>query len=411
MEVAFAFNTIVYLMIFIFPGFIFRKFYFRANLHNQNDTNSIEKILWMLVTSITCLCLSYGLLYLLRLVMDTSVLPTVSYEHCRQIFLALDKEVIPDVQKIGVHVSDYLWFFVGLYTISSALGHSSYSLIKVTGLDHKFPVLATNNYFHYLANTPKDHPLGNYQNVVTSIDLKLQYGDKEELICGDLHSYHLDGNKLHCVVLAKASRYLKFKIADTTEIQSEIESGSNEFQEYKSYGDTIIYKKRIPGDYFTVFAENIMNINFTFVNLSENQYKHLAVRLIHLIVNVLLYFGIIFADFIPWLNLSTYKIEGIADKGLIMTFGILMLNAVTGFINQKLGYRATNTRYFELALVLVLLAIPMLYAIDFLSGVQVAVCFPIFFIFLLIDSFLELQSQRKEQQRIENDQVNQQEAE
>ncbi len=399
MEIAFAFNTIIYLMIFIFPGFLFRKFYFRKELADYYHSNYFEKILWTLFTSLACLALSYFALHILRVACGKQLIPTVTYENCAALMEALAKGGVPNIKELQVNINDYIWYFVGLYTISTTAGISSFSIVKVTGLDSKISVLAFRNYFHYLANRPSDHPLKCYRNVITTVDIKLQYGDETELVSGDLSTYQLENNKLQCIVLKNPYKFLSKNATEAKDILSSIKTGSTEFAVHKEYGDTFIFKKYIPGDFFTVYYEHIVNINFTFVKISDHQVKSLLVRSVHRVVNISLYLALVIDGAIPWLDLRSINVIGAIDKFFFMIFSFLVLGAIVGFINEKLGYRKTTTRWTEFLLSTLLFSVPILRVADIVNTLEMVIALLVVISLIGVDSFLELK------QKAANDQT------
>ena len=81
MEFNIALNTIVYLMIFLFPGIIFRKFLFIREYSKEFDKgNLFERFIWTILTSIGILIVTFSIFLILKNILNLDLLTSISYK-------------------------------------------------------------------------------------------------------------------------------------------------------------------------------------------------------------------------------------------------------------------------------------------------------------------------------------------
>ena len=97
MEFNIALNTIVYLVVFIFPGIIFRKFYYIREYSKEFDKgNLFERSVFTVLTSVIILALSYLIYTILVDFLGQDHVPYISYETIRGIHQQISTNQLPN---------------------------------------------------------------------------------------------------------------------------------------------------------------------------------------------------------------------------------------------------------------------------------------------------------------------------
>lgn len=105
-------STIFYVMIFIFPGIIFRKFYFRGSFTSQfSKGNLFERFTLTMFFSIISALLSVSVLILLRYLFDVRFLGSVSYKTIIDVFNDIKKEHL--YEQFGITFDKEVYSFMG----------------------------------------------------------------------------------------------------------------------------------------------------------------------------------------------------------------------------------------------------------------------------------------------------------
>ena len=100
MEFNIALNTIVYLMIFLFPGVIFRKFLFIREYSKEFDKgNLFERFIWTILTSIAILITTFSIFLFLKNILQLDLLPSISYKTIWNTFNDLSNNKLPNPNK------------------------------------------------------------------------------------------------------------------------------------------------------------------------------------------------------------------------------------------------------------------------------------------------------------------------
>ncbi len=253
MEFNIALNTIVYLMLFLFPGILFRKFYFRAAHSKQFDQgNLFERFIWTVLSSVFILFVVIGLFIFVRTVLSLPLLQSLSYETIKEIFDSLGANELPEVEEIETSYFDFLTFLSALYLLSIIFGFLSYLLnSKVLNL------FKYNNYWEnvikgtYKKNSIESNKVFGY----VTADVLVDANDEAKLYSGRVVDYFLaqSNNKLETIVLSNVFRYKK--IID--------EKGAHVATE----------SRKIPGDNFCVDTSRVLNLNLTYVSEEKETNK------------------------------------------------------------------------------------------------------------------------------------------
>lgn len=251
MEFNIALNTIVYLMVFIFPGILFRKFLFIREYSKEFDKgNLFERFIWILFTSITMLALVSMLFYILINVFHYKLLSYISYTTIRDTFIELSANQLPDPKKEGVDIKkiyfDFALLMFTVYFFSIIFGTVAYFITKSKFIKGTGLLKYLNYYEDIVKGSNEIRPDDTLTYGYTIADVLVDTGDGSKLYSGRVKNYYLasDSNRFQTIVLCEVLRYKK---VDTETITVEI-----------------------PGHNFLIEKDRILNINFTYVYESKS---------------------------------------------------------------------------------------------------------------------------------------------
>ena len=283
MNINIALSTVFYIMIFIFPGIIFRKFYFRGNFTRQfSQGNIFERFILTLFFSIISISLSVGVILFFRYILEIRFLNSISYKTIINILNNIKAEKIPDEFKTNAF--DFLVLASLIYAISAFLGALLHSLVVIFKLDIIFPVFRFNHPWHYIV-TGKTY----------DILLEKETNKVESILVKDCYKYHFP------------------------------EENSKEYK-----------KKLIPGSVMCFSRENIVNFNLTHV-IRDKDYRNIKI-LFQLLSQFFFFFLVIYVILSPWMD-SEYlffdlKIYGILKKITFTISSIFILSILYGNISE-----------------------------------------------------------------------------
>lgn len=332
MEFNIALNTIVYLMIFLFPGIIFRKFLFIREYSKEFDKgNLFERFVWTILTSIIILLVTFLFFLFCKNVLNLDLLPSISYKTIWDTFNDLSNNKLPDPnKKLALKDKDiYMHFFllmISIYTLSFILGILTY-LITRTSFVKSIGVMKYLNYWQDLVKGT--YNLNNDDTLTygyTTADVLTEQNDDTKLYSGRVVNYYLDpqSNQLQTIVLSDAKRYKK------------LTNGGFEI-------------KSIPGHNFIIEKERILNVNFTYVYERKDENK--VYKWIYRIVNVifiLLFFAVVSTMFISDIYIYT---STLLRKIVFVTCGILIILVMNKNVKKIISgqwstLKFTNIYYF-----------------------------------------------------------------
>ncbi len=399
MNFTIALNTIIYLMVFIFPGILFRKFYFRGDFTRQFDQgNLLERFIWTLLFSILSLILCFFFIDFMGFCFNVKFLDSISYKTVKEIFDSLSSNKLPEEEIFGKSAVEFLYLILAIYILSSVLGFVLYNLIRILNLDKKFSIFTFSNYWHYLTTAnERNGVFKSRSKYFTLADILISGKNGDELISGTLYKYHINNdNKLECIVLTQAYKYKKIEKADAAEALTSIAKNEGIYEIHKETSTHYIFKRFISGNLLTIFNENIQNINLTYVRQINNSNNLIIFKkYLYWIINVLYYLSILIIFFIPWIDLAHVDLNSIPKKIVFLVFTYMFLTSWVGYINQLLGVRTSNKNSFLRTLTgTILLSIPNLWAFSLINIWQMIGLFVSFFIIIVaITAYREIKHQ------------------
>ncbi len=251
MDFNLALNTIVYLMIFIFPGILFRKFLFIREYSKEFDKgNLFERFIWILFTSIAMLASVSVLFYILINVFDYKLLSYISYSTVRDTFIELSDNKLPDPNKKGFDIKkvyfDFALLMFTVYFFSIIFGTVAYFITKSKFIKGTGLLKYLNYYEDIVKGSSEIRPEDTLTYGYTIADVLVDTGECSKLYSGRVKNYYLasDSNQFQTIVLCEVIRY-------------------------KKDGDRTITVE-IPGHNFLIEKDRILNINFTYVYESKS---------------------------------------------------------------------------------------------------------------------------------------------
>lgn len=277
MEFNLALKTVIYIMIFIVPGFLFRSFFYRNEFYKEfYFGNLFERFIWTIFFSLLMLTHCYFTIKLF-LWWGIDVIPEISYDTIREIQNSIHEQsdiILPDRDTFFNKSSSFFILMSILWGQSILLGFVAHNI--AVAFNYNFY-----NYWYALLNGKKDAPPEGFK-----YDHTLAYILTREnvLYQGEYKHHHLSksNNDLETVILKKVRKK---------------EKGS--------------YFKAIPGDNFCIHKDDIVNINLSYI---YEEYKNFVAKILK-IVGALLYISLTFlfiymlyTNQIPELNTFPKKI-------------------------------------------------------------------------------------------------------
>lgn len=376
-----ALNTIFYISIFIFPGLLFRKFYFGGDFTKQfNQGNLMERFLWTLFFSIGIITFSILSLILLAKYSNLRIQEYISYENIKHLFEKLSVNQLPEKKDITDY-TNIIYLILLLYFISGVLGFFSYKVIRTTNFDSSIPLFKFKNYWHYIIKSKRINGNKNSKNkyLYTNADVLIEANGKTELYSGYVHNYFTDPitNKLDCIVLKNAYKYVSVENDKKQDIELSIKNKENTFERHKIYNSKTIYKKYIPGDVLTLFNDRIVNINLTYVEqvLNLNARRKSSINIFFYILNVIIILS-------PWL--FRFELTATIKRKILISFICYsLLNLIRKYLFELLKLTDKKTDHQNFFLGILFFTIPLLWFFKILDFWYTIGLFVLYFSFLV----------------------------
>jgi hypothetical protein len=377
MNINIAFNTIIYIMIFLFPGLIFRRAFFSGKFSNNfNSGNAFERLIWNILFSI----ISIYVFYILFKYLDVSNHKIFSYklqkDQIFETFKYLYENKFPvlflseDFIKISLSWLFFIYFFSGL------IGFVINKIIIIIGLEKSFSVLKFQNNWEYLINSNgKNNSSHNFLHLYyTKVDVKTK---NQELFTGKLHEIIYDkDNKIEAITIEDAYKFYKCSLIDDKEkieyIKSSINKDDPYIIEHQQTNSEYIYRKKIKGNLFSIFINDIENISMSYIKIA-NFYQNLQINLkklftISFVLIIAFCFSYIIWDFNVFL-FDSFKRRVVFCITTPFVYSIFSMFLV--FASNVKLFRINLKKYlkdlFDVFFILLLFATPYLYAFSILS--------------------------------------------
>lgn len=292
-----ALNTVIAVMMAIFPGFIFRKCYYSGEFTKQfGQSNEFDKLLWNVFFSSISIGFTFLLIYLFRSLTGLEVLKSLSYETINQLSEPIANNKIPQKDLIYRTYKDLLFIIGLIYFFSCFFGLMLHWLVRTLRLDVRSPLFRFKNYWYYyihggkiLYNNPENKKLA-----FTKADVLCEIGGETKMYSGILSQYTVnkEDNNLEHIFLTNAQSLKQIKDANgnTTEVR----------------------RRDIPGAVFCIPYSTVLNMNLVYVyrNIESKNFQ----KFFTLVFNVLFFLSLTFVAVSLWFDLSAYGILGFWKK-------------------------------------------------------------------------------------------------
>lgn len=383
-----ALNTIFYIMLFIFPGLLFRKFYFGGEFTKQfQQGNLIERLLWTLFFSVLILVLSSLSFIFLQNQKYFLIQDYISYTTIKKLFDSLSLNKLPDEKDIEIYnYLNFLYLILILYLISSVLGYVCYKLVRISSIDTLTSAFKFKNYWHYLFKSNKINGKVSSKNkyLYTNADVLLEYNNKQELFSGYVQDYYIDPitNKLDCIVLKNTFKFITLDNDKSEDIERSIQSNENIYEVHKVLGSKKVFKKYIPGDIMTIFSEKILNLNLTYIEqvLSYSERKRGLKGFINFIYYLLFFIFIIS----PWI--FQYNIIATIIRKVVFSFVlIILITFIKNYIFEILKFKDKTDTFLIFISKIIFYSISFFWLFKILNAWQTSI---VMLFWLIIITFL-----------------------
>ena len=365
-------------MVFLFPGILCRRAFFSGDFNKHFESgNTFERLLWNMLVSIIMLitfCLSihfYNLCFTSKIEFDLKT------EQITDTFICIYENKLPTIFTSEIKIIQTIKLLISVYLFSVLLGYSINRIIFYLGLEKRFSILQFQNNWQYLTNSNKQNNLSHSAGDIyyTKVDVKTK---TDELFTGKLHNLSFDKEgKIEAITIQDAYKFYRLKFKDDTDKIEEIKKSVNENDPHllihSETSTSFVFRKRIKGDLFTIFNNEIENISITYIKISNFYRKFQKVLKIFLSILILL-ITILSISYAIWdfqiISFSSYsrRLMFCIISPIVVIFALLLLTSLT----NRIQFRDNKKKYFnqvkDSILILILFSLPYLYVFSILKG-------------------------------------------
>lgn len=371
-------------MVFLFPGVLFRKFYFSGQFGNQFEQgNLLERFLWSLFLSFVCLSGVSLLFFVLAYTWNLHPLENIDFEKISSIFKSLSKNEFPNSFSNKSDFTSFLILIFIIYFISASLGSITHKIVRAFSFD-RFSIFKFKNNWHYLSQAYKENGVNRKIGDVyaTFVDVLVKNNTKDELYRGILNNFILDkDDKLENIVISNVYKFVSFEkteIEKIASIEQSIQNKENTFTLHRDYLNKKVYKKSIDGNLLVLSKENIININFTYVKTSNkiNYWKSYFFDILR-ITSLVIIVGLVI---LPFFQINLSYLESIWNKIVFSLTTILLTSILLNIVGDllKIKNQKNKINLKDYLFIILLFSTPYLWVFQIFSG------FASFITFLLI---------------------------
>lgn len=341
MEFNIALNTIVYITIFIFPGIIFRKFYYIREYSKEFDKgNLFERFVGTIFASVIILYISFlGYNFIID-TLQKELLPHISYNTIQDIHQKISDNSLPSDIAKETYI-DFAYLILSIYLLSATIGLICYFLTR-------HPILKRIGLFKKI-NYWEDLVKGLYYKneddklmyIHTEVDVLIDTGTENKLYSGKLENYYINHNDNHLqtITLSNVKRYKKDK-------------------------NKKVEIKEIPGDHFIIEKERILNLNFRYIfEKKDNSSLYIS---LYTIIDLLCLLAI--PSLIISLSFSSVNIytSTILRKIAYTIFGSILILIINKFLKIAISWQWSSWKR-EHSWILIISIIPFLWIFNILD--------------------------------------------
>lgn len=386
------FNTIIYIMVFILPGLLFRRGFFSGEIRRGFEFgNGVERLFWNILTSLVMLA-TYSV-FVSYLNGIYSIETKIQFSDLIDLFVCIYENKLPTVFFAKENISELSKLLWQIYFFSLIIGWFCNKTLFLANLDKKFKGLQFQNRWYLITNsmnqTNRSHSIGDHY--FTKIDVK---NAKNELFSGELHDIVFDNEgKFAAIIIKDAYKFYELnKEKDEAKIniiKSEINSSKDpKIIVHSDNIETFKYKKRIKGDLFSILNYEIENISITYIKIStlKNNIRIIGRKLLAFSYLLAIMFCIVY---LIW-DLKIFDFDSIYKRIFFCVSSIFILTALlplglslTNFENLK---NDRKKYWFEVvwnAAFVLIVGFPLTYSFGLISLKVFPVLYLIFAILLI----------------------------
>lgn len=238
MEINLALNTIIYIMIFIVPGILFRNYFYSGEYSKEfYFGNLFERFVWTLFFSVLMLITCYFFIYLFSW-SGVNLISEISYDTIKEIYENLHNVqsdiTFPDKKTFDEKSGDFFIIIFILYTISGLLGFICNKLATILNFNFY-------NYWHALFRGKLNKAPKGFRYIYTDIDILTT---DHIIYTGKIKNYHLSKNdtNIETIVIENTSK-----------------------KEIGKYSPEYPFGKSIEGHNFCIHKDQIQNMNLSYI--------------------------------------------------------------------------------------------------------------------------------------------------
>ncbi len=378
-------------MVFLFPGILFRRAFFSGEFNNHFESgNAFERLLWNMLTSILMLVLFCFSIHSLNNSLSIKIEFGLKIEDITDTFICIYENKLPTIFVSESRIIYTINILIAIYSFSIGLGYFINRIIFYLGLEKRFSILKFQNGWNYLTKSNKQNNISHsFKDIYyTKVDIKTK---TEELFTGKLHVISYDKeSKIEAITLQETYKFYKLTTKEDSrkikEIRKAISDNDPHIILHSSSKNNFIYRKRIKGDLFTIFNNEIENISITYIKISnfyekfQNSLKKVF-SISFLIVTILaISYSIWDFQIIEFQN-YTRRLTFCLISPLAFGISILFLISLFNIKDLKEDFKSYLNEIKNAFIILILFSIPYLYVFNILQSKYVISLFSIYFLF------------------------------
>lgn len=392
MNINIAFNTIIYIMVFLFPGILFRRSFFSGDFNKYFESgNTFERLLWNMLTSILMLvafCLS---IHFFNIFSPFKIEFELQIADITDTFVCIYENKLPTIFISEIRIIQTIQLLLSIYLFSILLGYFFNRIIFYLGLEKRFSIFQFQNSWQYLTNSNKQNNIDHSIKDIyyTKVDIKTEAG---ELFTGKLHVISYDKeSKIEAITLQDAYKYYRLTFDKDEKKINEIKEAINDKDPHlilhSETTNNFIYRKRIKGDLFTIFNNDLENISITYIKISNFYQKFQKALRIALSI-IILFITVFSISYSIWdfhiIPFSSYY-KRLAFCIITPLNCIFLLLIIISLFNRKLlneNFKQYIKQIKDAICILIMFLIPYLYIFDILKLSYTILLMTIYFITL-----------------------------
>lgn len=333
-----ALNSFILFLLFIFPGIVFRRFYYSGEFSKQfSSSNWINTLYISLVPGLIIQIISY--FTFVNLIYRKPIIN--NYTFINDIYVKLKSNSIPK-EFFNFELLSWIFaYFIVTIFISLIIAQFCWLIVRNLDLDKKFSPLRFNNYWHYYLSGEslkfKDFKglLKNQKVLLTEADVLVDLGNEgTKLYKGFLrqHTICKTTGDLKAIYLTDVRRFKK-------------DSPPNNIKE-------------VPGHIMIIPAEKIININLTYITKEEKIINYSTIFLTSLNLFILLF--LMFNPFSLFLK-NTTVFGDIVGRFWLFVEWLLIAAMLDSFVNFKKHENVSSMRLGLLIFIIMIASIIYFY--------------------------------------------------